>query len=232
MISRSSLLALALTVAMPLAAFAQTAAPAPAPPAPRWTPSPEMQARMQRAHDDFRAAALSSLSPAHRSAAQAIIDQVNSGKLSDLKDATNRIDAVLTYNEAKAILAAGQKAMAAMHDGFRHGGPPGAMGGGPPPVAAMPPPGAALPPPPAPPGPGAMASPSGPPVAMGPPGPGRGWGPPRGRHHWSMMHRAPDAGMLLLMASVNRDRMHALMQGMHPRGMHPMGNGPGGPPHQ
>jgi len=47
-----------------------------------------------------------------------------------------------------------------------------------------------------------------------------------------MMHRAPDAGMLLLMASVNRDRMHALMQGMHPHGMHPMGNGPGGPPHQ
>jgi len=109
MISRSSLLALALTVAMPLAAFAQTAAPAPAPPAPRWTPSPEMQARMQRAHDDFRAAALSSLSPAHRSAAQAIIDQVNSGKLSDLKDATNRIDAVLTYMKPKRFSRRGRR---------------------------------------------------------------------------------------------------------------------------
>jgi len=222
MISRSSLLALALTASMPLAAFAQAAPaapPAPAPPGPHWTPSPEMQARMQRAHDDFRAAALAQLSPAHRSELQAIIDQVNSGKLSDLKDATNRIDSVLTYNEAKAILAQGKKAMAAMHAGFKHDGAPGATGGGPPP-------GPAMPPSTGPEGTGAMGH-----AGMPPGAPNAPW-PAGHRHHWAMMHRAPDAGMLLLMASVNRDRMHTLMQSMHPQGMRPMGNGPGGPPHQ
>jgi len=40
------------------------------------------------------------------------------------------------------------------------------------------------------------------------------------------MHRAPDAGMLLLMVSVNRDRMHALMMQRMPG----MRNRPGGPP--
>jgi hypothetical protein len=213
MISRSSLLALALTVSMPMAAFAQAAPAGAVPPAPHWTPSPEMQAQMQRAHDDMRAAALAQLSPAHRSEIQAIIEQVNSGKLSDLKDATNRIDSVLSYNEAKAILAQGKKQMAAMHGGFRRGGPPGAPGSGPPPGAAVSPPGAA------PPGP----------VAMGPQHAGNGWGPRghRGHHHWSRrMHRAPDAGMLLLMVSVNRDRMHALMMQRMPG----MRNRPGGPP--
>jgi hypothetical protein len=204
MTKRTSLLALALAAAMPVAAFAQSA-----PPARQWpTPSPEMKARMQHARDEMRTSAFSHLSPAHRAEVQAIVDQVNSGKLNDPKDAVNRIDNVLSYNEGKAIIAGFKAHMAAMH-GRRGGWHPG----GPPPPGAPPAP-------PAPPAAGAPpAMPSGGPMAIGPGGPMRGqgwhggWRHSRHRHHRGM--RTPDAGQLLLMVAVNPDRMRTLMQSMH-----------------
>jgi len=216
-----SMLAVALAAAMPLAAFAQAS-----PPPGQWpSPSPEMKARMQRARDEMRAAAFAKLSPSHRAQIQSIVDQVNSGKIADPKDAVNRIDDVLSYSEAKAILAGFEERMRSMHPD----GPGGRGRGGPPPGA--PPPGA----PPAPDSPPGMAGGPpmpGPPVAMGS-GPSMpmasGAPPPMGAGGWHHhgMHGAPDAGMLLLMVGVNPDRADALMQGMH----HPGPPGPGGPPH-
>jgi hypothetical protein len=134
---RLSLLALGLAAAIPLAAAAEPAAPA-------GDGSPEMRAQFERDRAETRTAVFADLSADHRAQVQAIVDKVNAGTLSNPLDAARQIDAILTPDEAKAVLAKRAKLGAAMHRGAREGaGPPpgGPPPGGPPPGG--PPPGAA-----------------------------------------------------------------------------------------
>ena len=126
------LLAVVLASGLPLAACAQQSNAA------ENGPPPEIRAQMQQAHDAAKTAAFNDLSPANRTKVQAIIDQVNNGQLTDLKAAAQQIDAALSPNETKAVLAERTKMMAAMRanmparpDGMGPGGP----NGGPPPNA-------------------------------------------------------------------------------------------------
>jgi hypothetical protein len=75
-------------------------------------PSPEMRAKMQQIRDDTKAAAYNDLSAGDRAKVQAIIDQVSSGKQTDIKAAVQQIDAAITPVEAKAVVAEGAKMMA------------------------------------------------------------------------------------------------------------------------
>jgi hypothetical protein len=132
------LLALCASVAVPLAAFAQ-----PAPPM-QGGPSPEQRAMMEKMRTDAKAAAYSTLTPAHASAVTAIVAQVAAGTL-DRRAAGRQIDAMLTPDEQRAVLAAADKSRAAMRAAMGPGGPPPGAGA-PPPGAAGPPPGAGPPP--------------------------------------------------------------------------------------
>jgi hypothetical protein len=132
------LLALCASVAVPPAAFAQ-----PAPPMPGG-PSPEQRATMEKIRTDAKAAAYGTLTPAHASAVTAIVAQVAAGTL-DRRAARRQIDALLTPDEQKAVLAASDKARDAMRAAMGPGGPPRGAGG-PPPGAGPPPPGAEPPP--------------------------------------------------------------------------------------
>jgi hypothetical protein len=114
------LAALSLAVAMPFAASAQAGPGAGGPP-------PEMRARMLQMRDDAHKAAFNDLTPAHRTQVQAIVDQVNSGKLTDFAAAANQINAILTPDETKAVIAEHEKAFAAMHRDASGGAPPGAQ---------------------------------------------------------------------------------------------------------
>ncbi len=243
---RCTLIAAAAFAAMPIAGMAQSPAPmmspmaAPAPPmAPRMRPtmSPEMMMRLEHARTDARVAAYAALSPSHRAQVAAIVAQVNSGKL-DTKTAAAKIDAVLTYNEGKAILAAGMKGMMAMHGPHmrRPLGAPGMPGapGGPPPggmrghcdMTMGGPPGSA---------PMAMTSPApgmmspAPPMApgMSPPPMRPGWRNHGMMHHGDRwMHGPPDAGTVMLLVAVSQDKAMKMMHDMHPmppmNGMHAM----------
>lgn len=258
---RCALVAAFALAALPMAALAQTPgpmmSPAPppmapmAPPAPRMRPtmSPDMIAKIEHARLQAKSEAYAALSAPHRVAVAAVVAQVNAGKITDLKVATEKIDAILTYNEAKAILAAGRKAMMQIHGphmrgpggpgGPMRGGPPGgapmaggapmhkhgcdmAMGGSPMPMpmtSDMPAPMASGMP---------MPPPSGAPHAWRghPPMGGRGW------HHPMMM---PDAGRVLLLLAVSPEismkMMHAMMMhgpmGGHGPMMHGGMRGPG-----
>jgi len=127
------LLVLCASVAVPVAAFGQPAGP------------PPNQAMMEKMRADAKAAAYSALTPAHATAVTALIAQVAAGTL-DPRAAGGQIDALLTPDEQKAVLAAGAKSRQAM----RASGMMGAGGPPPPPGAAGPPPGAGGPPPPGP----------------------------------------------------------------------------------
>jgi hypothetical protein len=215
----------------------------------RPTMSPDMIAKIEHARLQAKSEAYAALSAPHRVAVAAVVAQVNAGKITDLKVATEKIDAILTYNEAKAILAAGRKAMMQIHGphmrgpggpgGPMRGGPPGgapmaggapmhkhgcdmAMGGSPMPMpmtSDMPAPMASGMP---------MPPPSGAPHAWRghPPMGGRGW------HHPMMM---PDAGRVLLLLAVSPEismkMMHAMMMhgpmGGHGPMMHGGMRGPG-----
>jgi hypothetical protein len=96
-------LALALATGLPLAACAQQSN------ASDNGPSPEIRAQLQQARDNAKTAAFNDLTPANRVKVQGIIDQVNNGQLTDLKAATQQINAVLTPAEAKAVLAEADK---------------------------------------------------------------------------------------------------------------------------
>jgi hypothetical protein len=132
-----SLPALALLVAtgLPLAACAQQSNAA------ENGPSPEIRAQMQAARDSAKTAAFNALSAADRAKVQAIVDQVNNGQLTDLRAASQQIDAALTPAETTAVLAQRDKLMQTMRANMPH--PDGAGPNGPPPGAAPngPPPG-------------------------------------------------------------------------------------------
>ncbi len=98
--------------------------------------TPEMQAQVQALRDTAKATSFNALSADHRSKVQAIISNFNSGSVA-IADAATQIDAVLTPDESKAVIAAGQTmrdAMRKMRDD--------ANGGSPPPDRQGPPPGA------------------------------------------------------------------------------------------
>ena len=101
--------------------------------------TPEQQAQVQTLRDTAKTSSFNALSADHRTKVQAIVTQFNSGSVS-IADAVTQIDAVLTPDESKAVIAAGQT----MRDGMRkmyedanggspppgrQGRPPGAGGG-------------------------------------------------------------------------------------------------------
>src|ERR1700688_3266891 len=141
--TKFSLLAFGLAAAIPLAVAAE---PATGPGA--GAGAPETRAKIVRARTEARTAVFADLSADHRAQVQAIVDKLNAGTLTNPVDAAKQIDAILTPDETKAVLAERAKASAGMHRGGPDGaGPPS---GGPPPGG--PPPGG---PPPGGPPPGA-----------------------------------------------------------------------------
>lgn len=128
-----TVLALCGTVVLPVAALAQAGPPgmggAP--------PSPQQQAAMEKLRADAKASAYGALTPAHATGVQAIVAQVAAGTL-DRRAAAGRIDALLTPDEAKAVLGAEAKSRAAMRAAFAGAGGPLPPPGGPPPGAGPP----------------------------------------------------------------------------------------------
>jgi hypothetical protein len=98
-------LALVMATGLPLAACAQQSNAA------ENGPSPEIQAQMQQARDTAKTAAFNDLTPANRAKVQSIIDQVNNGQLTDLRAASQQIDAALSPAESKAVLGERDKMM-------------------------------------------------------------------------------------------------------------------------
>jgi hypothetical protein len=132
--SSLSVLALVLAAGLPLSACAQQSNAA------ENGPPPEVRAQMQQARDAAKTAAFNDLGAANRAKVQAIIDDVNNGKQTDLRAAAQQIDAFLTPDETKAVLAERTKMMQSMRanmpprpDGANGPGPngPGPNGAGP-----------------------------------------------------------------------------------------------------
>jgi hypothetical protein len=117
------LCSLCMLVAVPAAAMAQQG-----PPGMGGPPSPQQQAAMEKVRADAKAAAFAGLSPAHAASVNAIVAQVAAGTL-DRRAAGGQIDALLTPDEQKGVLAAAAKSREAM----RGAGAPPPPGGGPPP---------------------------------------------------------------------------------------------------
>jgi hypothetical protein len=173
-------LALVLAAGFPLSACAQQSNAA------ENGPPPEVRAQMQQARDTAKTAAFNDLSAANRAKVQSIIDDVNSGKQTDLRAAAQAIDAALTPAETKAVLAERDKMMQTLRanmpprpDGANGPGPNGAGPNGPGPNGAGPN------------GPG--------PNGAGPNGPGLG---------------RNDVGRFLLSLGVSREKMRELRQKM------------------
>jgi hypothetical protein len=101
-----SLLALALVAGLPSVAGAQQA-----PPSSSSTSAPNSHLPTEAERAAAKAAALSALSADHRAKILAIVDRVNSGQLTDFHAAEQQIDAVLSPEEAKALLADRAKGM-------------------------------------------------------------------------------------------------------------------------
>jgi hypothetical protein len=99
---------------------------------PNGGPPPDVQAKMDQARSDAKTASYNALSADHRTKVQAIVDQFDAGTISDLRDAASQIDAVLTPDETKAVLAQRQTMRDAMGGGAPGGGGPGGgfVGGG------------------------------------------------------------------------------------------------------
>ena len=110
-------LALLVATGLPLAACAQQGANASEGP-----PPAVIQARAAA-----KTAAFNDLSATDRAKVQAIIDQVNNGQLTDLRAASQQIDAVLTPAETTAVLAERTK----MRDAMRANMPARPDGAGP-----------------------------------------------------------------------------------------------------
>ena len=113
-------LVLALGIA-PLAAGAQGY--------PNGGPPPEMRAKMEQARGDAKTASYNALSADHRTKVQAVVDKFNGGTIADPRDAASQIDAILTPDEAKAVLARRQAMRDAMRAAFaQNGGAGGPVG--------------------------------------------------------------------------------------------------------
>ncbi len=155
------LLALCASVSVPAAAFAQ---PAP--------PTADQRAAFDKMRADAKTSAYATLTPAHAASVTAIVSQVAAGTL-DRRAASKQIDALLTPDESKAVLAAADKSRAAMRAAGV--GPPGR-----PPGAGGPPSGAAGP-----------SQGGGPPQGAGPPGGSGRFGPPTAGRYLLMVSMTP-----------------------------------------
>jgi hypothetical protein len=121
-----TLAALTAVLATPLAALAQSG-----PPPDGQGPPPEIRAKMEQLRASIRTEALTALSADHRKAVQAVLDQVASGKLKDAREAAKQIDAIVTPDETKAVLAT-RDALRNEMRGMMGPPPGGAPQGGPP----------------------------------------------------------------------------------------------------
>jgi hypothetical protein len=131
------LCSLAVLVAAPVAVFAQQSPP----PGMGAAPSAQQLAAMEKARADAKVSAYAALSPAHAASVNAIIAQVAAGTLKR-KAAGGQIDALLTPDEQKAVLAAAAKSRDVMREVMGGtGGPPPGGPPPPPPAGAAPPPG-------------------------------------------------------------------------------------------
>jgi hypothetical protein len=100
-----------------------------------------MRAQFERVRSETRTAVFADLSTDHQAQVQAIVDKVNAGTLADPLDAAKQIDAMLTPDETKAVLAEHAKLAASMHHGAPDGAgspPGGQQPGGPPPGGSPP----------------------------------------------------------------------------------------------
>jgi hypothetical protein len=113
-----TVLALIAATGVPLAACAQQSSAADGGPPPA----------IQQARAAAKTAAFNDLSAADRTKVQAIIDQVNNGQLTDLRAAAQQIDAAISPDESKAVLAERDKLMQAMRANMP-AGPDGAAPG-------------------------------------------------------------------------------------------------------
>lgn len=87
-----------------------------------------MRAQMQQARDAAKAASLNALSSDHQAKVQTIVTAFDDGTL-DIATAGAQIDAVLTPDEATAVLAQQQTMRDAMRAAFAGNGGSGRMGG-------------------------------------------------------------------------------------------------------
>jgi hypothetical protein len=100
-----SVLSLGIALAVPFAATAQTM---PNAPGPATTMSPDQMAQSAKVRSDARVASMKALSPAHQTAVQAIVDQLNAGKV-EPRAAVTQIDGILSPEETSALGAIGTK---------------------------------------------------------------------------------------------------------------------------
>jgi hypothetical protein len=126
----------------PLLAVAQ---PAPGPDAGAMGPPPAVRAKLASISAQAKTDGYAALSPAHRTAVEAIVAKVTAGSL-DPHSAGEQIDALLTPDESQAVLAVAMKSRQQMRVAFAGSAPPPPDGGpppnaGPPPAAGEPPPG-------------------------------------------------------------------------------------------
>lgn len=98
--------------------------------------TPEQQAQIQTLRDTAKTTSFNALSADHRTKVQAIITNFDSGSVA-IADAVTQIDAILTPDESKAVIAAGVTMRDAMRKMYAD-----ANGGSPPPARQGPPPGA------------------------------------------------------------------------------------------
>jgi hypothetical protein len=95
--------------------------------------TPEQQAQVMQIRADTKTSAFKALSADHQTKVQAVITQFDGGSVS-MADAVTQIDAILTPDESKAVIAQGQQMNDAMRKIFEsaNGGspPPGPPGGG------------------------------------------------------------------------------------------------------
>jgi len=96
--------------------------------------TPDQQAKALQARTDAKTASFNALSADHQTKVQAVITQFNNGSVT-LADATTQIDAILTPDESKAVIAQGQIMRDAMRKIFESANtgspPPGGMQGRP-----------------------------------------------------------------------------------------------------
>ncbi|HTW82470.1 MAG TPA: hypothetical protein VMD91_00205 [Candidatus Sulfotelmatobacter sp.] len=90
-------------------------------------PNSGMRAAMEKARDDAKTNVMNDLSAAHRAQIQAIVDGVNNGTDTDFGGDIQKIDAILSPDESKAVMGERDKMVAAM----KAAAPPNAGANGP-----------------------------------------------------------------------------------------------------
>jgi hypothetical protein len=127
-------LALAGTVAMPLAASAQQAPPSPPTQAQRQQMHANFE-KMRQLHEQFRAKVLGALTPAHRQLLAQVAGNLAVSTKPDYRGAAKQLDAALTPAERNAIMSAAQQMRSQMKSIVAGMPKPQWMGhnGGPPP---------------------------------------------------------------------------------------------------